>query len=565
MVGVSMPLVCWIDEEETLTENMNSTPDFRSIINKNHGGEEPVVVAQRFLNIFRQLHIFTNEKKEEFNKMILGLPSEIRGMFSSLPGGTLLQEYVNNLEKDRGVVRAATTASVSQEPVKNQGDPKANILETVRAEAAAQDARPAPQVQPQQAAPQPMPSFVPPPPLQPAQAVPVVVPSISKEFAKDLARAFAEAMKSDSATASKEWFKQALMINEESRKNDTLAITNAIIESQANLAKMFVQHNTLNAPQANTNNANNIQIHTAAAALPPLDDLVGGIVKAQTELFAKMAKTQSREIAKILSMALRESHRLSTETVAEAMGQSKDISSVVSMVLEESNKQSKKTIAALEESNKQSQKNIVETIAKFQKENLDTFKKKKTSSFGAKDKDFDFDFELFDDEEDDDFEDTSFVDSNKKKNKSDKNKLDESLFSDEKKPAEKESIESFNEKISSTIDKFFKKNKPAVVEVETKEEVVVSPIETKKVDDANDDESWEWQNVDASNNMSGVATDVEVPSMIDDVEPIVEDAIVAEDDYVGATDAETPKPEASSEDNEWEWEYEELPDEKQGN
>ena len=64
--------------------------------------DDPVIIAQRFLNIFRQLHIFTDERKQAFNQMILEQPAEIRGMFSSLPGGAVLQQYVDELEEKNG-------------------------------------------------------------------------------------------------------------------------------------------------------------------------------------------------------------------------------------------------------------------------------------------------------------------------------------------------------------------------------------------------------------------------------------------------------------------------------
>lgn len=42
---------------------------------------------------------FTDERKQVFNQMILEQPAEIRGMFSSLPGGAVLQQYVDELEE----------------------------------------------------------------------------------------------------------------------------------------------------------------------------------------------------------------------------------------------------------------------------------------------------------------------------------------------------------------------------------------------------------------------------------------------------------------------------------
>ena len=111
-------------------------------------GEEPIVIAQRYLNIFRQLHIFDDSRKAAFNQSLLDLPPEIRGMFSNLPGGSVLQEYVNNLERKAGITRdrtlnPAATASASSEEMS-----QAKILATALAEAQMQAA-----AQMQQAAP----------------------------------------------------------------------------------------------------------------------------------------------------------------------------------------------------------------------------------------------------------------------------------------------------------------------------------------------------------------------------------------------------------------------------
>ena len=67
------------------------------------GVDDPIVIIQRFLNIFRQLHILNDEQKENFNNMILQQPPEIRHMCSVLPGGSLLQEYIDELEETGGI------------------------------------------------------------------------------------------------------------------------------------------------------------------------------------------------------------------------------------------------------------------------------------------------------------------------------------------------------------------------------------------------------------------------------------------------------------------------------
>lgn len=71
---------------------------------KRKGEEEPILVAQRFLNIYRQIHIFNKERQEQFDNMLLELPSDIRILLSTLPGGSLLLEHIQELEEKRGLV-----------------------------------------------------------------------------------------------------------------------------------------------------------------------------------------------------------------------------------------------------------------------------------------------------------------------------------------------------------------------------------------------------------------------------------------------------------------------------
>ena len=55
-----------------MADDINSSASFGQ--SKNDSEELPIIVAQRFLNIFRQLHIFSDERREAFNKMLLELP-----------------------------------------------------------------------------------------------------------------------------------------------------------------------------------------------------------------------------------------------------------------------------------------------------------------------------------------------------------------------------------------------------------------------------------------------------------------------------------------------------------
>lgn len=132
-----------------------------------NGEEDPVVVAQRYLNIYRQMHIFSPDRKEAFNKMLLELPPNITTIFSALPGGLMLQDYLNDLAEKNG-----------QAPIKTSADKD----DTLEAASVSPQPQPQPQAQiPQNTTPQPQVQFV--------QSGNVDL-SLGKDFAQQLAGAF---------------------------------------------------------------------------------------------------------------------------------------------------------------------------------------------------------------------------------------------------------------------------------------------------------------------------------------------------------------------------------------
>ena len=75
-----------------MVDTYSKGADSRKLYKKNHGdGEDPIIIAQRFLNIFRQLHIFSTERKEAFNKMSYAervkLYNEDKETYEKLTGG----------------------------------------------------------------------------------------------------------------------------------------------------------------------------------------------------------------------------------------------------------------------------------------------------------------------------------------------------------------------------------------------------------------------------------------------------------------------------------------------
>ena len=67
------------------------------------GEEAPILVAQRYLNIFRQVHIFNKAKRDEFDNELLALPQNITDFFKRMPGGRLLVEHIENVKTERGI------------------------------------------------------------------------------------------------------------------------------------------------------------------------------------------------------------------------------------------------------------------------------------------------------------------------------------------------------------------------------------------------------------------------------------------------------------------------------
>ena len=335
--------------------------------------DDPVIIAQRFLNIFRQLHIFTDERKQAFNQMILEQPAEIRGMFSSLPGGAVLQQYVDELEEKNGLVRSTPDAAPQAD---YEEETRAKILATALAEANNQHHPPSADTQAEtaqiaaqaaaeaaaRAAAEAQAKIA----VQAAQAAKEAAAAAQAQIqaqAQALAQAQAQlqaqqqAQQTGQASPAKTVFqpisstftadasfakeiasalKEAIAANDDIRKKDSEAVTQAIvssqnklaeimaqnnkanIEAQNRLAQMLVQNNTAANASSSNNNANNIQINTAAT-FPPVDEMLNGIVKIQSELFREMAKTQTSELSSIITLALKESQQLSTQSIITAI------------------------------------------------------------------------------------------------------------------------------------------------------------------------------------------------------------------------------------------------------
>ena len=94
-----------------------------------NGEEDPVAVAQRYLNVYRQMHIFSAEKKESFDQSLLNLSPLTIGIISSLPGGLTFQDYIDEI-----LAKAGRAKSARENPDDNEVPaPQNSILSNAQA------------------------------------------------------------------------------------------------------------------------------------------------------------------------------------------------------------------------------------------------------------------------------------------------------------------------------------------------------------------------------------------------------------------------------------------------
>ena len=302
-----------------MSENINTNATFGQ--NDGDKEEEPIIVAQRFLNIFRQLHIFSNERREAFNQMILELPLSIRGMFKTLPGGSVLQEYVNELEKEHALEQSGQGSS-SASPKTNSST---NILQNALSENQAQ----------QNAAPAAGKSEI----INSDNFAKILANSLAQSNAQIIRelqnnRPASNAQKQTSSLpaaaeplklVADETFTQtiasaladAIANSEQKRQEDNKIIAQSFLELQENLNKMMEQNTQLKIISSSDAPAE-------AASAFQLKNVVDDMVKAQSKFLKETTQSQKEELSSIISVAIKESLKLSTQSLIDSFKKMED-------------------------------------------------------------------------------------------------------------------------------------------------------------------------------------------------------------------------------------------------
>ncbi|MBQ7632492.1 MAG: hypothetical protein IJS88_00050 [Alphaproteobacteria bacterium] len=82
--------------------------------------EDLLLTAQRYLNIFHQIHIFKAAKRKEFDQQLLEMPEKIRHILSMLPGGRILLEHIAELEAQHGIFNSSLSSLIVKKPTSDE-------------------------------------------------------------------------------------------------------------------------------------------------------------------------------------------------------------------------------------------------------------------------------------------------------------------------------------------------------------------------------------------------------------------------------------------------------------
>ena len=116
-----------------MSNDLNANAEFKG---KHNDEEDPILVAQRYLNIYHQIHIFNKTRQEEFDKSLLDLPSNIKMLLSTLPGGSVLLDHITELEEKEGFIEISREEekekNIKSKNIKSKNDEKANKEESTQ-------------------------------------------------------------------------------------------------------------------------------------------------------------------------------------------------------------------------------------------------------------------------------------------------------------------------------------------------------------------------------------------------------------------------------------------------
>ena len=65
------------------------------------GEEDPYITAQRFINVYRQMHVLRSDLVTRYNDMLLSINDDVRLTLNDIPGGHDVMDYLEYLEVEK--------------------------------------------------------------------------------------------------------------------------------------------------------------------------------------------------------------------------------------------------------------------------------------------------------------------------------------------------------------------------------------------------------------------------------------------------------------------------------
>jgi hypothetical protein len=94
--------------------------------------ENPILVAQRYLNIYHQIHIFPPEKRAEFDASVKNMPNNIRHILPTIPGGRILLDHILELEgKKKKNYDYDNEVNTDEKKIENQVTPQQPVTTNI--------------------------------------------------------------------------------------------------------------------------------------------------------------------------------------------------------------------------------------------------------------------------------------------------------------------------------------------------------------------------------------------------------------------------------------------------
>ena len=321
------------------------------------------------------MHILSPERKASFDQMLTTLPKDILDLIKTLPGGAPLQEYIDTL-----LHKTPTKKSISEEKKHNailqsaleenhpmmmhygmgipaiDTDGFAQALANSLAQSNAQIIRELQNNQTSAGNANPAGSG-----NHPVKLV------ADESFTKIISEALAKAIAN----------------SEQKRCEDNRAITNSFLELQESMTKMMEQN-------AQIKYISSGEASPEAVAGFQLKNIVDDIMRAQSKFLRESAQNQKEELSSLISTAIKESQKLSTQSLIESFkklgeensptpitytsgssGKRNAIEASVEEAIKAQGKEFSSIISnAIKESQKHSTQTIVETLEEMKNKNL---------------------------------------------------------------------------------------------------------------------------------------------------------------------------------------------------